>query len=335
METVYCLVPSPAHEYPDHPERPARFDLLASRLDEFDARKLEAAPASAEQVARVHDRGYAAAIEQVCREQAPGIIDHAPTFVTPSSYADALQAAGGTLACAQAVLKGEARNAFAIVRPPGHHAEPWRAMGFCIFNNIAIAARQALASGLERVMIVDYDAHHGNGTQSAFLEEERLAFLSTHQWGIYPGTGRVSDAPQARKRIINLPLPAYTGDAGFARIETAVIRPAMAAFRPQMLLVSAGFDAHWNDPITSLGLSIPGFYRLSKGLVDLAAEFCQGKVVFVLEGGYNPQTRVGRRRGGLPGADRCKTGAGLRGYLPASGAGHRAAAGRSAPVARV
>ena len=138
-------------------------------------------------------------------------------------------------------------------------------------------------------MIVDYDAHHGNGTQAAFLEEERVAFLSTHQWGIYPGTGRVSDAPQARKRIVNLPLPAYTGDAGFARIETAVIRPAMAAFRPQMLLVSAGFDAHWNDPITSLGLSIPGFYRLSKGLVDLAAEFCQGKVVFVLEGGYDPQ----------------------------------------------
>ncbi len=290
METAYCFVPSPAHEYPDHPERPARFDLLAARLDEFDARRLDIAPASPEQVALVHDRQYVAAIEHVCREQAPAIIDYAPTFVTPTSYADALLAVGGTLACTQAVLNGEARNAFAMIRPPGHHAEPGRAMGFCIFNNIAIAARHALSSGLDRVMIVDYDAHHGNGTQAAFLEEPRVAFLSTHQWGIYPGTGRVTDAPDALKRIIDLPLPAYTGDAGFARIETAVIRPAMAAFRPQMLLVSAGFDAHWNDPITSLGLSIPGFYRLSKGLVDLAAEFCQGKAVFVLEGGYDPQT---------------------------------------------
>ncbi len=289
METVYSLVSSPAHEYPDHPERPARLDLLASRLEEFDARRLSAAPASPEQIALVHDRQYIAALEHACREQAPAIIDYAPTFITPSSYADALLAAGGALTCLQAVLEGEARNAFAIVRPPGHHAEPDRAMGFCLFNNIAIAARQALAGGLERVMIVDFDAHHGNGTQAAFLDEPRVGFLSTHQWGIYPGTGRITDAPSARKRIINVPLPAYAGDACFIRIEDVVIRPVLAAFRPQLLLVSAGFDGHWNDPITSLGLSTQGFFQISRSLVDMASEFCQGKVIFILEGGYDPQ----------------------------------------------
>ncbi len=289
METVYSLVSSPAHEYPDHPERPSRLDLLASRLDEFAARRLGAVPASPEQVAQVHDHGYIEALEQACREQAPAIIDYAPTFITPSSYADALLAVGATLTCLQAVLDGEARGAFAIVRPPGHHAEPARAMGFCLFNNAAIAAHQALVSGLERVMIVDFDAHHGNGTQAAFMDEPRVGFLSTHQWGIYPGTGDISDAPAARRRIFNLPLPAYSGDACFIRIEEAVMRPALAAFRPQLILVSAGFDAHWNDPITSLGLSTQGFFQVSKFLVEMASEFCQGRIVFVLEGGYDPQ----------------------------------------------
>jgi acetoin utilization deacetylase AcuC-like enzyme len=162
-------------------------------------------------------------------------------------------------------------------------------MGFCIFNNVAIAARQALAEGIDRIMIVDYDAHHGNGTQAAFLEEERAAYLSTHQWGIYPGTGGIQDAPRARKRIVNVPLPARAGDGCFERIEQAVIRPAFEAFRPQVLFVSAGFDAYWNDPLTSLGLSTRGTFRLSKALVSLAAEFCQGRVIFVLEGGYDPQ----------------------------------------------
>jgi len=289
MDTVYCLVSSPAHEYSDHPERPARLDLLAARLDEFDARRLDAASASPAQVAMVHDRQYVAALEHACREQAPAIIDYAPTFITPTSYADALLAAGGTLTCTLAVLRGEARNAFALVRPPGHHAEPGRAMGFCLFNNVAIAARAALEEGLERVMIVDFDAHHGNGTQAAFMDEPRVGFLSTHEWGIYPGTGRITDAPNARKRIINMPLPSYAGDSCFARIEEALVRPALGAFRPQLLLVSVGFDAHWNDPITSLGLSTQGFFRFSRALVELASEFCGGKVVFVLEGGYDAQ----------------------------------------------
>jgi len=288
MTTVYALVPSTEHVYPDHPERPARLEVLIPRLDSVPAERIPATAATSEQVTLVHDPRLVTAIDEVCRTQAPAVIDYAPTFVTPTSYRDALLAVGGTLACTHAVQTGEAHNAFAIVRPPGHHAEPNRAMGFCLFNNIAIAARQALADGLERVLIVDYDAHHGNGTQAAFLHDERVGFVSTHQWGIYPGTGTALDAPHAKKRIVNVPLPAYAGDSCFTQIAEEIIRPTFEAVRPQMLFVSAGFDAHWNDPITSLGLSTAGFFHISKRLVELAAEFCDGKVVFVLEGGYDP-----------------------------------------------
>ena len=249
---------------------------------------MQATPAVQEDIARVHLPRLITGLETVCREQAPGIIDYAPTYVTRSSYQDALLAAGATLLCSRAVAHAEVGNAFAIVRPPGHHAEPDRAMGFCLFNNVAVAASDALSQGLQRVMVVDYDAHHGNGSQAAFLQDERVAYLSTHQWGIYPGTGWITDAPQARKRIVNVPLPAYSGDAAYARILEEIIQPAVQAFRPEMMLVSAGFDAHWSDPLTTLGLSSRGFYRLSKRLVELADEHCQGRIVFVLEGGYDP-----------------------------------------------
>jgi acetoin utilization deacetylase AcuC-like enzyme len=187
----------------------------------------------------------------------------------------------------RAVLSGSARDAFAIVRPPGHHAEPTHSMGFCIFNNIAIAARDALKRGIKRIAIVDYDAHHGNGTQAAFIDDERVAYCSTHQWGIYPGTGWYEESPHAKKRIVNVPLPAGSGDKIYERIANEIFAPFIQSFKPELILVSAGFDAHWNDPITSLGLSTAGFYMLSKKLVDLAEEHCGGKIVFVLEGGYN------------------------------------------------
>jgi len=288
MTTAYSLVLSPQHEYPDHPERPGRLDELIPRLVSFEATPLEAVPATQEEIARVHLPSLINGLERVCREQAPGIIDYAPTYVTRTSFEDALMAAGSTLECTRAVVRGEFDRAFAIVRPPGHHAEPGRAMGFCIFNNIAIAAKDALAQGLERVLVVDYDAHHGNGTQAAFLDDEHLAYLSTHQWGIYPGTGWLEEAPHAKKRIVNVPLPAFAGDRAFARITDEIIQPMVEAFEPGMILVSAGFDAHWSDPITSLGLSSAGFFQISKRLVELAQEHCGGKIVFVLEGGYDP-----------------------------------------------
>ena len=287
MTTAYSFVPSPSHFYPDHPEHPSRFDLLTPRLDSFGAQKLDAKPATRDEVVCVHHPALIHSLEDICK-QAPAIIDFAPTFVTQTSFDDALLASGGMLSCMRAVLSGSARNAFAIIRPPGHHAEPDRSMGFCILNNIAIAARDALANGIKRVAIVDYDAHHGNGTQAAFVDDERVAYCSTHQWGIYPGTGWYEDAPHAGKRIVNVPLPAGSGDQTYERIADEIFVPFIQSFKPEMIFVSAGFDAHWNDPITSLGLSTAGFYMLSKKLVGLAEEHCSGKIVFVLEGGYDP-----------------------------------------------
>ncbi len=287
MSTAYTYVPARLHQYYDHPERPGRLDVLEPQLGLFAAEKIEAKPATLEQLARVHQPGLIAAIEEVCKE-GEAVIDHAPTYVTQTSYADALLAAGGVIECTRAVMNGDADNAFAIVRPPGHHAEPHRSMGFCIFNNIAVAAQEALANGMERVMVIDYDAHHGNGTQEACLHDERFGFISTHQWGIYPGTGWIDDAPQARGRLVNVPLYPRAGDKIFAQIAEDIFKPVVQKFKPQMLFISAGFDAHWNDPLTSLGMSTQGFFETSKKLVELANEHCAGKIIFVLEGGYDP-----------------------------------------------
>ncbi len=286
MRTVYTWVASPQHKYPDHPERPGRLSLLEERLSAVPAERIEATPATRQEVGRVHDSEMIAAVEAACA-RGETIIDFAPTFVTRTSFQDALLAAGGTLTCVRAVWQGEADNGFAIVRPPGHHAEPDRAMGFCLFNNVAIAARDLLERGAQRVLVVDYDAHHGNGTQAAFWSDERLGYLSTHQWGIYPGTGRMDEAPHARRRIVNVPLPAYAGDLCFDLVAERILTPWVRSFHPDMILVSAGFDAHWDDPITTMGLSSAGLYALSRRLVALAGECCQGRIVFVLEGGYH------------------------------------------------
>jgi acetoin utilization deacetylase AcuC-like enzyme len=298
MSTVYTLVSSPNHVYPDHPERPGRFDILQPRLENYSAELLETKPASRDEISLIHHPKLVSTLERICREEAPGIIDYAPTYVTPSSFDDALLAAGGVMTCTRAVINGDAKNAFAIVRPPGHHAEPERAMGFCIFNNVAIGARVALEEGLERVMILDYDAHHGNGTQAAFLHDGRVAFLSAHQWGIYPGTGWLEDAPDARKRIVNVPLPARAGDKVYEQAADRIFRPFAESFEPQMLFISVGFDAHWNDPITMLGLSSAGYFTLAQKVVALADEYCDGKIIFVLEGGYDP-VNVANGAGGV------------------------------------
>jgi acetoin utilization deacetylase AcuC-like enzyme len=290
MKTVYTFVPSPNHVYPDHPERPARFNILEPRLKSFDAELIQAKPATRKEIAYVHHPKLVDALERVCREQAPGIIDYAPTYVTQTSFDDALLAAGGVITCARVVWNGDADNAFAIVRPPGHHAEPDRSMGFCIFNNVAIAACDMIAHRAERVAIIDYDAHHGNGTQAVFLNDGRIAFLSTHQYqpGFYPGTGWIEDAAQAKKRIVNVPLPARAGDKVYEQVAEKLFVPFVESFKPQMIFISIGFDAHWNDPITMLGLSTAGYFMLAQKVIALAKEYCDGKIVFVLEGGYDP-----------------------------------------------
>lgn len=287
MTTVYTCVPAPQHQFSGHPERPERLDAL--NLAEIPGiEQLSAAPATLAEVGRVHSPRMIARLEAVCA-QGPGVIDPAPTYVTPVSFAEALRAAGAAIGAARAVLDGTARNAFAIVRPPGHHAEPDRAMGFCLFNNAAIAAQDALARGLKRVAVIDFDVHHGNGTQAAFWGDPRAAYLSTHQEGIYPGSGWLEEASGAdlRGRMVNLPLPPRTGDAGFSQILERVMRPFVCHFQPELLIVSAGYDAHWRDPLAGLGLSSAGYGALSRGLVHLADENCQGRVVFLLEGGYD------------------------------------------------
>src|SRR5215208_479244 len=290
MKTIYTFVPSPKHIYPDHPERPGRFDVLKPRLKSFHAESMDATAATREEIASIHDPNLVSALEKVCREEAPGIIDYAPTYVTPSSFEDALLAAGGVISCTRAVVRSDAQNAFAIIRPPGHHAEPDRAMGFCIFNNVAIGARSAIEGGMERVLIIDYDAHHGNGTQAAFLKDERVGFLSVHQYqhGFYPGTGWIEDAPHAKKRIVNVPLPAYAGDQVYEQVVDRVFRSFVESFKPQLIFISVGFDAHWNDPITMLGLSTAGYLMLARKVTSMAEDYCDGKIVFVLEGGYDP-----------------------------------------------
>lgn len=291
MSTAVVSIASPRHQYPDHPESPDRFkDLINwnARLYAGKLNWLNSTPADTARIASVHSHKMIAEIEKACL-YAPAIIDTAPTYVTQSSARDAFNAAGGVLACTEAVISGQDRNAFAMIRPPGHHAEPQSAMGFCIFNNVALAGRLALEQGLEQVMIVDFDAHHGNGTQAAFWQEESVAYFSTHQENIYPGSGSMIEAPHARGRIVNLPLPAYAGDRSFALITEKILIPLIQQRQPEILLVSAGFDSHWQDPLTNLGLSTTGFYKLAHSLVDLAETYCNGKIVFVLEGGYHPQ----------------------------------------------
>lgn len=285
MTTQYTFVPAPLHQFPEHPERPGRLDLLdMSAIPDIE--EIPAQEAALDDIGRVHTRSMIAQLEKSCK-LGPGIIDPAPTYVTATSFRDARLAVGGTLAVTRAVLTGAAPNAFAIVRPPGHHAEPERAMGFCLFNNVAIAAQDALAAGLKRVAVIDFDVHHGNGTQAAAWDDERFGFLSSQQEGIYPGgTGTLADAPHATGRIVNVPLPAGTGPQGFALVAEKIYQPFIANFRPEMLFVSAGFDAHWSDPLAGLGMTSSGYFALAQSLIMLAETFCGGKIVFVLEGGY-------------------------------------------------
>ncbi len=290
MAVVYATwAPAPEHRYGDHPEGPHRLRGLADLPQAQDGTIwLPAEPAPLDALARAHDPRHIAYLEAIVT-RGPAVIDYAPTYVTPSSYEDARRAAGGTLAVVNAVLAGSDRRGFAWVRPPGHHATRTQAMGFCLFNNVAVAAHQALAQGVAPVLIVDFDAHHGNGTQDIFRHEPQVAYFSTHQEGIYPGTGDFEDEPQARGRIVNVPLPALTGDQGFERVFADVLWPWAQKLQPALILVSAGFDAHWRDPLTQLGLSAMGFARLAQRLVALADETAAGRIVFVLEGGYDPQ----------------------------------------------
>ncbi|HAA92285.1 MAG TPA: acetoin utilization protein, partial [Rhodospirillaceae bacterium] len=209
------------------------------------------------------------------------------THVSPGSGEAALRAAGAVCAAVDAVIEGDAKNAFCAVRPPGHHAEPAIAMGFCLFNNVAVGAEQArVEHGLKRAAAIDFDVHHGNGTQAMFWNEADLFYGSTHQFPLYPGTGKESDIG-VDGNIVNAPLPPYAGSEEFHTAMETTILPALRAFAPEILFISAGFDAHADDPLAMLNLTEDDFRWATTELCKVADEFCGGRVVSTLEGGYN------------------------------------------------
>jgi acetoin utilization deacetylase AcuC-like enzyme len=280
-----------SHDNPAHVERAERMRVIEQALDASGLlpQLLALAPriAAYEELAAVHSPKLLAALKRAA-ELGGGQID-GDTYIRPGSWLAATLAAGAALRAVEAVVRGEARNAFALVRPPGHHATPSRSMGFCLVNNMALAARHATdALGLERVAIVDYDVHHGNGTQDAFYEDGRVLFCSTHSAMLYPGTGAASEqgAGAGLGTTLNVPLHYGVGDAGYARVFEALVLPALQRFRPQLVLVSAGYDAHWGDPLGTEVLSVTGYGRLTQMLYDAAGELCGGRLVLALEGGY-------------------------------------------------
>ena len=282
------------HDTGNHVERADRLRAIMGLLEqEHVLEKLiqfKPRPATVDEIKLAHSHEYISRIEKMA-QMGGGWLD-ADTVMSSRSYEVALYAVGGVLTAVDEVLKREVNSAFALVRPPGHHATYWQAMGFCLFNNVVIAAKYALTRhNLDRILIVDYDVHHGNGTQDAFYTVPHVLYFSTHQFPLYPGTGSLSEKGEkgGTGKIINVPLPPGCGDSEFVRVFHEVLAPAARLFKPELILVSAGYDAHWKDMLASMRLSTTGFARLARILKRLADELCQGKIVFTLEGGYHLQ----------------------------------------------
>ena len=272
-----------------HPERPDRLRAIAAHLDGTAFGKLErrdAVRGSREAILRVHPERFVTAIEEAVPAQGLVRID-ADTSMSPGSWEAALHGVGAAQQGVDEILAGSARHVFCAVRPPGHHAETVRAMGFCLFNNAAIAARHAQKShGLERVAIVDWDGHHGNGTQQVFWADASVMYCSTHEMPLYPGTGARSERGE-HDTIVNAPLKAGDGGTEFrAAFETAIL-PRIAEFRPELMVISAGFDAHWRDPLANLKLLEADFAWATEQLMAIADRHCGGRVLSLLEGGYD------------------------------------------------
>ena len=274
---------------PGHPERVERAEVMQHVVSAWRMRGgavQEPGPVTDEALLRVHDRDYVALIGETAGR---AVALDPDTFTSPGSYDVARLAAGAACAAVDYVLDGGDRRAFAVARPPGHHAERARAMGFCLFNNVAVAAAHARARGLARIAIVDYDVHHGNGTQHTFEEDPSVLFISSHQYPYYPGTGAAGETGRGAGKgfTVNLPLEAGATDADYELVYTRVAVPVLRQFRPELILLSAGFDAHGRDPLAGMRLSTAQFGRLTALVADVAGDVCGGRVAAVTEGGYD------------------------------------------------
>ncbi|MCY4147433.1 MAG: histone deacetylase [Chloroflexi bacterium] len=281
------------HDHPRHPEHAGRIEAVWQQLaaQGLTRRLLSIAPspASDAQIRAAHTAAHLNRLVDIAMQERRIFIDQ-DTYALPGSLETARLAAGAVIGAVDAVCGGRAQNGLAIVRPPGHHATAGRQMGFCLLNNIAIAAKQARNQhGLQKTLIVDYDVHHGNGTQDIFYSDPSVMFISIHQSPFYPGSGAFGEtgAGPARGTTVNLPIAGGHGDEAYRRLFEEVVSPCSERFAPDMILVSAGFDAHFVDPLASMQLSLAGYDWLARACIALAERLCDGKIIFVMEGGYD------------------------------------------------
>ena len=289
MTIIYTHQSAEDHDTgPGHPERSDRIRAVMQVLNSTTFAELERREsplADIDQIARIHRPDYITAALDAVPDDGYARLDP-DTVLSPASGDAALRSVGAAIAAVDAVMAGEATNAFCAVRPPGHHAEPGRGMGFCLFNTVAIAAAHARVShSVDRVAIVDFDVHHGNGTQAAFWSDPSVMFASSHEYPFYPGTGAEDECGQGN--IHNVPLSSSSGSVEFRKGVERKILPALEVFKPGLILVSAGFDAHARDPLASIRLEDEDFAWITRKIVDIAGEFCEGKLVSSLEGGYD------------------------------------------------
>ena len=271
---------------PGHPEQVARYDAVQAGAAGLDLLRLDAPLADDTDILRCHRAGYLARVRAASPETGFAQMD-GDTYLSPGSLNAALRAVGGARAAVDAVLSGQATNAFVAARPPGHHAERDTAMGFCLFGTVAIAAKFALDHhGLSRVAIVDFDVHHGNGTQDLLWDEPRCLFASSHQMPLYPGSGSAAEKG-AHGQILNVPFRKGSGGGVMRQAYEAMIFPALQAWQPELILISAGFDAHVDDPLAGLEWQTEDYAWLTSRICDLADQMCRGRVVSCLEGGYD------------------------------------------------